>query len=254
MSAFPELGLTLVVVAAAVFLLAGLVKGVVGLGLPTVAMGLLALVVAPAAAAAMLIVPSVVTNVWQMRPWPRAVPLMRRLAPMQAGVVAGTLGGAAWLGPPAGTSALLGLGLALIAYAGWSLLGARLRVPHGAQRWAGPLVGVITGVVTAATGVFAIPAVPYLQAIDLERDDLIQAMGLSFTVSTLALAGGLASQGSYSGAMAMLSLMMLVPALVGMQLGQALRQRLSPQAFRLGFLSALLLLGLHLVWQGWPAA
>ena len=49
----------------AIFLLAGLVKGVIGMGLPTVAMGLLALVLPPAEAAAIVVVPSLVTNVWQ---------------------------------------------------------------------------------------------------------------------------------------------------------------------------------------------
>ena len=55
--------------AAAVFLVAGTVKGVVGLGLPTIAMALLVLMMSPAEAAALLIVPSLVTNVWQIRPW-----------------------------------------------------------------------------------------------------------------------------------------------------------------------------------------
>ena len=56
---------------AAIFLLAGLVKGTIGLGLPTVSMGLLGLLMAPAQAAAMLLVPSLVTNVWQLLAGPR---------------------------------------------------------------------------------------------------------------------------------------------------------------------------------------
>src|SRR5580704_11395627 len=50
----------------AVFLLAGLIKGVIGLGLPTVSMGLLAIVMPPLQAAAILVLPSFLTNVWQM--------------------------------------------------------------------------------------------------------------------------------------------------------------------------------------------
>ena len=50
------------------FLLAGFVKGVIGLGLPTVAVGLLGLVMPPAEAAALLVVPSMVTNLWQFSP------------------------------------------------------------------------------------------------------------------------------------------------------------------------------------------
>src|SRR5205085_5682601 len=76
------------------FLLAGLVKGVIGMGLPTVAMGLLALALPPAEAAAILVVPSLVTNVWQLLAGPRFGALARRLWPMMAGVVLGTVAGA----------------------------------------------------------------------------------------------------------------------------------------------------------------
>ena len=51
---------------AVVFLLAGLVKGMIGLGLPAVSMGLLTMMISPFQAASLLIVPSMVTNVWQL--------------------------------------------------------------------------------------------------------------------------------------------------------------------------------------------
>ena len=204
------------------FLLAGLVKGVVGLGLPTLAMALLALAMPPAQAAALLILPSLVTNVWQMRPWPTLAPMTRRLWPMQAGVVAGTLGGAWLLGAPAGAWAMQALGAALVVYGLWGLSGARVsQVPAGAERVLGPLVGAVTGLVTAATGVFVIPAVPYLQALGLSRDELVQAMGLSFTVSTVALAAGLMLNGQYSAAALSGSALMLLPAVLHARAGAA---------------------------------
>ena len=243
---------TLWLFCAAVFVAAGLVKGVVGLGLPTLAMALLALVMTPAQAAALLLLPSFVTNLWQMRPWGTLGPLVRRLVPMQLGVCAGTLAGAWWLGAPAGAWATVALGVALVVYGGWGLTGAQLpRVPAPVQRWLGPLVGAGTGLVTAVTGVFVIPAVPYLQALGLSRDELVQAMGLSFTVSTVALALGLAANGQYPAAALGASALMLLPALVGMQLGQWLRLRLSPPRFRLCFMAALVILGGWMVWRAW---
>ena len=237
----------LLLLATGVFLIAGLVKGVVGLGLPTVAMALLALGMNPAQAAALLIVPSFVTNLWQCRPFGSLMSLLRRLGSMQIGVVVGTLGGSLWLGAPAGPWAGLMLGLALLAYAGWGLLGAKLDVSPSRERWGGPLVGLITGIVTAATGVFVIPAVPWLQALGLDRDRLVQAMGLSFTVSTVALAIGLSLDGSFAAAGAGASVLMLVPAILGMMLGQAIRGRLSPALFRTCMMVGLALLGLQMV-------
>jgi uncharacterized membrane protein YfcA len=231
----------------AVFALAGVVKGLVGLGLPTISMALLALLMAPAEAAALLIVPSLVTNVWQIRPWGSLGPMLRRLGPMQFGVCFGTLVGAWALGAPAGEWAVVSLGAALIGYAAWGLAGASMSVRPPTERWLGPLIGAVTGLVTAATGVFVIPAVPYLQALGLRRDELIQAMGISFTVSTLALAVGLYFNARYSGATLGASVLMLLPALAGMAAGQYLRQKLSPALFRQCFLGSLILLGIHMI-------
>jgi len=232
--------------AAAVFLLAGVIKGVVGLGLPTVSMGLLALWMPPVRAAALLIAPSLVTNLWQTGPRATFWPVLRRIGGMQAGIVAGTLGGALWLGVPAGAWASVALGAALVAYALWGLTGRQLHVPAAYERWLGPLVGAATGLVTAVTGVFVVPAVPYLQAQGFQRDALIQAMGISFTTSTVVLAVGLAANGSYPVSAIGGSVAMLVPALAGMVLGTWLRKRLPLAVFRRCFLAGLALLGFYM--------
>lgn len=236
--------------AAVVFLLAGVVKGVVGLGLPTGAMALLALRLVPAEAAALLVVPSLATNVWQTRPWGTLGPLGKRLAGLLLGVCAGMWAGAWLLGAPAGAWARVALGMALIGYALWSLAGASPHVPRRMERWLGLLAGALTGFVTAATGVFVVPAVPYLQSLGLQRDAFVQAMGLSFSVSTLALAVGLAGNASLPGAMLGWSVLMLAPALLGMALGGWLRRRLSPLWFRRCLMAGLLALGGHMVLAG----
>jgi len=155
----------------AVFVLAGFVKGVIGLGLPTVAMGLLALVMTPAQAAALLVVPSFLTNVWQAM-GPELTPLVRRLWPMLLGLCAGV-----WAG---GARASIGLGAVLALYGVLGVTSVEFSVPAWLEPWLSPLIGVITGVVTAATGVYMIPSAPYLQAIGLKTDGLVQALGLSF--------------------------------------------------------------------------
>ncbi len=248
---FPDVLAGGVLAIAAVFLLAGIVKGAVGLGLPTVSMALLALIMAPVQAAALLIVPSLATNLWQTRPWSTLLALLKRLGGMQVGAFLGTLAGAWFLGAPAGAWAMVSLGLALLTYAAWGLFGSLPTIGPRTQTWLGPVVGAITGIITAATGVFVVPAVPYLQSLGLARDDLVQAMGISFSVSTVSLALGLWLNGEYSVAAAGGSLAMLVPAIAGMYLGQLLRKALSPQAFRKCFLGSLLLLGIHLILKEW---
>lgn len=234
----------------AVFLLAGLIKGVIGLGLPTVAMGLLGLAMPPAQAAALLVVPSLVTNVWQLLAGPRFGVLARRLWPMLLCVCGGTWAAADILTGGAGGRVTSALGMALVLYALTGLLRVRLRVPARAERWAGPLVGGATGLVTGATGVFVLPAVPYLGALGLARDDLVQALGLSFTVSTIALAAGLATDGALPLHAAATSSVATVPALAGMALGGWLRGRVRPEMFRVLFFAGLLVLGGELLLRG----
>lgn len=235
----------------AIFVLAGMVKGVTGLGLPTVAMGLLGLAMPPAEAAALIAIPSLVTNVWQMAGGPSLGPLLRRLWPMQAGICLGTLAGGGLLAAGEGDPATAALGLALATYAAIGLSPFRLPViSAGTEAWLGPAAGAITGLVTAVTGVFVIPAVPYLQALRLDREELVQALGLSFTVSTLALSVSLLGAGVLDGRTASSSLLALLPALAGISAGQWLRRTVSPETFRRCFFLGLLLLGLYLAARG----
>jgi uncharacterized protein len=163
------------IVATFAFLLAGLVKGVIGLGLPTVSMGLLSVVMPPAKAASLLIVPSFVTNVWQLAAGPGFGRLARRLWPMLAGVVVGTLAGTGLLTGGHAGQAAVALGFLLMLYAVLGLTSVRFSVSPAAEWWLGPLIGALTGLATAATGVFAIPAVPYLGALNLDKEDMIDA-------------------------------------------------------------------------------
>jgi uncharacterized membrane protein YfcA len=230
-----------------VFVLAGLVKGVVGLGLPTVAVGLLGMMMAPREAAALLVVPSLVTNVWQLAAGPAAGLLARRLWPMLAGIAVGTIAGGMLLPASGSDDAVAALGGALMMYAAAGLASFTLHVPPSGERAASPVVGLVTGAVTAATGVFVIPAVPYLQGLRLERDMLVQALGLAFTTSTIALAASLLLAGQFEMQAAGLSFFALVPALAGMLLGQWIRGRIRPEIFRRCFFLGLLALGLHLL-------
>jgi uncharacterized membrane protein YfcA len=231
----------------ATFLLAGLVKGVTGMGLPTVVMGILGLIMAPVQAAALLVIPSLVTNVWQLFAGASVTPLLRRFATMMIGVCVGTFAGIRLLaGESSGvTSAALGLVLAVYGVIG--LTSARFMVPPGAEKWLSPTIGLITGALTGATGIFVVPAVPYLGSLPLSRQELIQALGLSFTVSTLALALGLASHGQFQTSHIGVSSLAVLPALGGMLLGQWIRTYLKPEVFRRWFFASLVVLGLYML-------
>jgi uncharacterized membrane protein YfcA len=230
----------------ATFLGAGVVKGVTGMGLPTVAMGLLGAVMSPLTAAAILIIPSFVTNVWQMLAGRNKLRLMRRLWVMMLCIVTGTVLGTRLLVVVDPVCSGRTSRLALIAYAAYALSSPTISTPEWVEPWLSPIIGIVTGAVTGATGVFVIPAVPYLQSLGLQKDELVQALGLSFTVSTVALAGGLLAHGAFRLDQLGLSLLAVLPALAGMWLGSIVRQKISAKAFRRCFLLFLVVLGLEL--------
>lgn len=235
---------------AIIFFGAGWVKGVVGMGLPTVAMGALGLMMAPVQAAALLIIPSLVTNIWQFAAGQSKWLITRRLASMMIFICIGTAVGIPFLtsGSSRGPSAALGAVLA--AYALLGLFLPKIGVPHSSERALSPVIGGITGVLAGATGVFVVPAVPYLSAIGLGKDELIQALGLSFTVSTVALAIALGSTGSYPPTVLFASFAAVVPAIIGMFVGQKTRDRVEPAAFRKWFLIAMLVVGTYMLGRG----
>ncbi len=240
---------SLVIFVAVTFLIAGFVKGVIGLGLPTIAIGVLGVIMAPAQAAALLAVPNIVTNGWQIARGPGLLAILRRLWPMLTGICVGIFAGSGLIEQQKNGGATLWLGLALIAYALVGLKAARLHVPARFEPWLAPLIGLATGVATAATGVFVLPAVPYMQALGLDKDELVQALGLSFLVSTMALSVGLIGTGLLDWQVGGWSLLALAPALAGMAIGTALRGRISAATFKLCFFAGLLSLGAYLVWR-----
>ncbi|MCY1408256.1 Sulfite exporter TauE/SafE [compost metagenome] len=246
---YHTIGLPLSMLVLGTFLLAGAVKGLIGMGLPTIAMGLLGLAMAPAQAAALLIMPSALTNLWQLAGGGHLRPLCKRLWPLLVMSVLGTLAGSAWLGLGA-AGAGRALGLALLVYAVMGLCMPAFTIRASWQPLLGPFCGLLTGLIAATTGVFVVPAVPYLQALGLSRDELVQALGLSFTASTLALAAMLFWRGELAGGELGASLLVLAPALLGMVFGQWLRQRISAVLFKRCFFIGLALLGVHLMVSG----
>jgi uncharacterized protein len=229
-----------------IFLVAGGIKGAVGVGLPTVAMGLLSLVMLPAQAAALIVIPGVATNIWQMLAGPALAALLKRYATLIAGIVAGTF---TTIGLLTASSALAtgALGAVLAAYGLYSLAATRFQVRRESERWLSPLIGLLTGMLSGATGVFVIPSLPYLSSLKLSDEELLQSIGITAFAAPLTLGLALAVRGSYALDVAGASSLAVLPALAGMYLGQRVRRCLEPTVFRRWFFAALVVLGGYMV-------
>ena len=139
------------------------------------------------------------------------------------------------------------LGGVLIFYAGISLATAQMPPPGRREIWMSPLVGLATGISTGLTGTFVVPCVLYLQALGLGKDGLVQAMGICFTTATIALGLSLGGRGFMPMDLGVLSIASVVPAIVGMMIGQRVRDKLPEAKFRGVFFFALLILGVWIL-------
>ena len=229
------------------FLLAGGVKGVVGLGLPTVSVALLSAAFGIEAALPLLVIPSLVPKVWLGAVGGNATALFRRFGVALAIIPVATWVGYHYIFAQAPQAMDRALGVALLVYAGLGLRAVRFPVPARAESALTPIIGAVNGLVTGVTGTFVIPIVMYLEALGLDRDELVQMMGITFAVSTAALAGVLVLHGAYRVEASLVSAVAVVPAIVGMVAGARLRTGLAPATFRKWLLVGLAVIGLKLL-------
>jgi uncharacterized membrane protein YfcA len=236
--------MSMILIALSLFF-AGCVKGIFGMGLPAVSLGLLSLSMPPVEAAALIVVPTLATNAWQFLAGDQRIALCTRLATLLIGVAIGTTIGIGFLTGSHTALVSLALGGVLILYAIVGLRAVRFHVPPRTESLLSPAIGLVTGTINGATGISVMPLVPYLNSIGLQRDALIQAMGLVFMIAMLSLASGLAWTGHFEIASARASTLALIPVFAGMYLGQLIRVRLHADDFRKWFFIGLIVLGTY---------
>jgi uncharacterized membrane protein YfcA len=234
-----------ILVALAVFLIAGVVKGLVGMGLPTITIALTSLVLPLSDTIALVALPTIFTNLWQAavggnfrqiarRHWPLVVPL------------ALTLYLTMWaVGRKGPDWAFLVLAAVLVTYSGLGLFRIRLHIHADVEKPLAPVIGAISGFVAGVIGVPVVPLMPYLQSLDIKPGELVQTLGVVLCGTSLALAVSLLKFGVLDGPHAIVSAIAVVPAIAGMWVGTQVRRRLSVEQFRLAVLWALLLTGLY---------
>jgi uncharacterized membrane protein YfcA len=229
----------------AVFLLAGTVKGLVGLGLPTIVIALTTLVLPLTEAIAMIALPTIFSNVWQAAVGGNFWKILRRQWPLIVPLAIG-LYLTMWLVGQKGPNwAFIVLATILVVYSALGLLRIRLHIHADLEKPLAPAIGAVSGFVAGVVGVPIIPLMPYLQGLDIKPSELVQTLGVVLCATSLTLTLSLVNFGLLDGPRAIVSAAAVLPALAGMWLGQQIRQRLSVEQFRLAVFWALLLTGLY---------
>jgi uncharacterized protein len=233
-------------VVAGAFILAGIAKGAISIGLPPIAIGVMTLSLPLGDALAIMTIPTMITNIWQAFSGRRFMPLLRRFGSMAAAAVIGVIGVAALLGTLGKAGTLGWMGCLLVLYALIALFAWRPVMPRAAEPWLNPLIGLASGAVAGITGMAAVPFLPYMQSLQISKDDLIQGLGILFLFIMTALAVALVRQDIFDTANTIGGVAALLPTFAGVWIGQKVRHAASPETFRKIFLYGMLALGLNM--------
>ena len=232
------------------FFISGVVKGAMGVGQLTVAVSILGTVIGIREAVPLMIASALAANFWQVIRGGAYGQLLGRLWALN---VTGSVG--IWLGTvilfavdPMIMGAILGA-----VVCGWSAMNlARFspQLPPARESWISPVAGLVSGVVSGATGSLHLLLVPYFQALGLAKAEFIRATGLTFLIASVIWAGSLIERGAMDARTAMLSAAALIPTFIGIWAGTRLRGHISEVAFRNCVFAAMIVLGLNLIRKG----
>jgi uncharacterized membrane protein YfcA len=225
------------------FLLAGFVKGVLGFGFPIIALVVMTLSIGLLDALAIILVPTLLTNIWQALDGPYLNDILRRMG-LYFALAMIAIFVSSWflmLVDVNGLTAILGGVLFFFALS--RLFNFHITVPRNREGVLSVVLGTVNGFLTGFTGSFMVPSVLYMQALGFQRDMLVQAMGTYFALSTFMLAVSLGRNDLLNLNDALASTFALVPSFLGIFAGRWTRSRIDEQQFQRVFLFGVLLLG-----------
>lgn len=237
-------------VGAFAFFAGAAVKGITGLGMPLVAISVLAVVMPVDRAVPLMVVPAVLTNVWQLRQSWRYRAALDRVLPLAIALAAGTVVGAYFLSAADPRVLSMILGTVLVTFVATSLVDLRFTIPVRTERLTGAVAGTATGLLGGVTGVFGPTLAIYLLALRLGKNEFVWLMGMMMLTASIVLALSLTGFGALGPAEFMMSLAALGPAWLGFRAGVHVRDRVSPTVFRRAVLVLVFVMGLLHLHEG----
>ena len=234
-----------------VLIMAGTVKGVIGIGLPLITIPALSFFVGVPQAIAIMSLPILITNGYQAFASRELPDVARRFWPLLLTLIAGVVLGTSLLVTLDEQILYAVLGSAVIAFGLLNLLNPSFHLPARSELWLSPPIGFGAGVLGGLSNFFGPPIVVFLVALRLPREAFVAAVGLAFFVGALPLSGLLLVYGVSGWAEALASLAAVPPVLLGVKLGERLRRRVPQDLFRLLVLGLLIVIGLSLLRRAW---
>lgn len=240
----------LLLIGAVVFVIAGSVKGLVGIGLPTAAISMLTLAIDPRTAVALGLLPVVVANAWQVWSMGDISGAFRRYWVFGLALGSSVFVTVILSAQVSDRVMFLALGLSIVSFA---VLNLRFKMPLLPDRFdvLGQVgFGTVGGILGGLSGVWVAPVIMYMSARQVPKDEFVRGVGLLLLIGGLPFLGAYVQQGFLTAELGLVSLALIVPTLLGFTVGARLRARFSNESFRKLLLYVFLILGLNLLRRG----
>ncbi|MGD9783857.1 MAG: sulfite exporter TauE/SafE family protein [Hyphomicrobiaceae bacterium] len=226
---------------------AGIVKGATGLGYASCALPFLVYAVGLKTAISLVLVPAMATNIAVALGNGHLRETWRDFAVLYVAMLPGIAAGLALLWHIDGRRAVGILGSVVIGYSLLALLRPGWRIGSRAASLLMIPVGLLNGFLTGLTGSQVLPLVPYVLALDLSPARSVQAINLGVTLASATMLIGVLATGLVDGHIIALSVLAIVPALLGAEIGRRLRARIPAERVRSAILIVLLVSGIGML-------
>lgn len=231
-----------------IFLVAAIVKGFLGIGLPAAAMAFLTLIMPPTEAIPLLWLSILATNSLQFARASDRLAIAREYWLFAAAIMVSIFIASMFIADYP-TGLLTGaIGVAMVLFSLNLLLGIKLKIGPGRGWHLG--FGILAGVLGGISSIWSPIVAMYLVARDASKEKFIGTTGFLFLAGALPLGAGQLVAGILTLPLFIKSVLALCVVLVGFRIGEKLRDKVSQELFRKAVLIAFFLMGCRLILNG----
>ncbi len=229
------------------FFAGAFIKGLTGLGFVSLCLPVIALFIKLEEAIPLVVLPSLLSNVIMIYQTGRLKQSLRRFWLLYISALPGIYAGVLILNMVGNYAAKIILGVVSIAYSLLLLLKIEISIPEKNERILSVPVGLTNGFLNGLTGTQIIPMLPYLLSLKLDRNGMINAINLGFTLSIIVLLIIFGKFDLISLETLKYSIVGVIPVAAGIYLGGKLRHKISEERFKLAVLIILIIIGVNLI-------
>ena len=231
------------------FFAAAFIKGLTGLGFVSLCLPIIALFMKLEEAIPLVVLPSLLSNVMIIYQTGRLKQSLRRFWLLYISALPGIYAGVLILNMVGNYAAKIVLGVLSIAYSLLLLLRIEIAIPEKNERILSVPVGFTNGFLNGLTGTQIIPMLPYLLSLKLDRNGMINAINLGFTISITVLLIIFGKFNLISLDILKYSIIGAIPVAAGIYLGGKLRHKVSEERFKMAVLLILIIIGINLIFN-----